>query len=147
MWFFKCKGRKVFLVLGHIENAGNASPKLIVSQSLHTDNIVLLDIQKITLDMIQVIMAPSLENSLTRASYSPRSKIFSRLLKKWIIKWTCCLKVMRSTSSSSDMQDVADMANISVTKIKQIQEWFIFIVMLQFESKTFNDIFLHFLSY
>ena len=51
---------------------------------------------------------------------------------------------MRSTSSSSDMQNVADMANISVTKIWQIQETFIFIVMLQFESKTFNDIFLHF---
>ena len=42
------------------------------------------------------------------------------------------------------MQNVADMANISVTKIWQIQETFIFIVMLQFESKTFNDIFLHF---
>ena len=54
---------------------------------------------------------------------------------------------MRSTLSSSDMQNVADMANISVTKIWQIQETFIFIVMLQFESKTFNDIFLHFSSY
>ena len=85
VWLADCDAQrraKKFLVLGHIENAGNASPKLIVSQSLHTDNIVLLDIQKITLDMIQVIMAPSLENSLTRASYSPRSKNFSRLLKK-----------------------------------------------------------------
>ena len=51
---------------------------------------------------------------------------------------------MQSTSSSSDMQNVPNMANISVTKIWQIQETFIFIVMLQFESKTFNDIFLHF---